>query len=526
MTKASPVWIVARLAVAGATVAILVAILAPSALAASKKKVGVSLNGMPAGPLREAISDVLKHHGFEAVTPELSGDSEDALAAAARRSRLGALIVGEVRDGGKRVKLRVYGTSGDLIGEGSWSEAAGPKKLAASVERTLWARIGGAVSKARAADGEKGGKGGKAGKAGQGGQGDQNEDAPASGAPAAEETPTYSRSRDSDSEKDSEAEPPRKSKKRKHAPVGNDDAEVVEADGGGASGPAGTALDLAVGPRFVTRSLGWLPATNNQLRTYTLGLSPSVGAQIAWFPAAHVTGGWKSNLGIAGSIEYTPGLVSQTSDGSRYPTQESDFWGGARGRLLLGPVEAAATVGYGQHGFVFRSGGGANRANLADLPDVTYSYLRAGADFRVVLPAKFALMLGGAYRYAFSAGDQNYLVASNSFLPRATVMGFDVAAAVGYRFLSALEARVGFDLRRYMVNAHYQMGDVFAITGGTDQYVALWAHLAVLLDGAGAQRGASGTSGDDEDGEGSSPKKRKASPPREAETPSGSGDDE
>jgi hypothetical protein len=525
MTKASPVRVAARLAAAGAAVAILVAAWAPSAQAASKKKVGVSLNGMPAGPVREAISDVLKHHGFETATPELSGDSEDAIASAARQSRLAAVIVGEVRDGGKRVKLRVYGASGDLIGEGSWMEKGGPKKLGASVERTLWARIGGSLSKAHP---DEGGKAGKADKAEKDEKTDRNEEAHGARtpAPAAEETPTYSRSKDSDSGRDSEAEPPRKSKKRKHAPVETDDAEVVEAEGGGASTPAGNALDLAVGPRFMTRSLGW---TNTQLRGYTLGLAPSVGAQLAWYPAAHVMGGWKSNLGIAGSFEYTPGLVSQTSDGFKYPTKESDFWGGARGRLVLGPVEAAATVGYGQHVFIFLSQlGGANpsnRSTLSDLPDVKYSYLRAGADVRVALPAKLALMLGGAYRYVLSAGDVNFLLGSNTFLPRSTVMGFDVSAAVGYRFLPVLEGRVGFDLRRYMVNAHYQMPDLITTTGGTDQFLAFWAHLALVLEGSGHR--ASVASGDDED-EGESPprKKRPSSPPRDEEPSSGSGDDE
>src|SRR5262245_13655490 len=95
------------------------------AQAAAKRKVGVSLNGLPAGPIREAISDVLKKHGFEATGADLSGESEDAVASAAKQGRLAAVIVGEIREGGKRAKLRVYGASGDLIGEGSWSEKGG-----------------------------------------------------------------------------------------------------------------------------------------------------------------------------------------------------------------------------------------------------------------------------------------------------------------------------------------------------------------------------------------------------------------
>src|SRR5207249_3784204 len=131
-------------------------------------------NGPHASAVHDAIAGALKHHGFETASTDLSGDSEGAIAAAAKEGKLASVIVGEVRDGGKRFKLRVYGANGDLIGEGSWSEAGGVKKLVAVVERTLWARIGGSLTKARAAGGDKGearaDKADKAEKAEQGGE--------------------------------------------------------------------------------------------------------------------------------------------------------------------------------------------------------------------------------------------------------------------------------------------------------------------------------------------------------------------
>src|SRR5262245_32385994 len=168
MTKGLSSWRLARRAGAGLLAlltATLLLLAIPVAQAAAKRRVGVSLSGMPAGPIREAVSDVLKKHGFEPASPDLSGDSEDAIASAAKQGKLSAIIVGEVRDGGKRVKLRVYGSSGDLIGEGSWSEKGGPKKLAATVERTLWARVGSALSKAHPAAGGGGEKAERAEKA-------------------------------------------------------------------------------------------------------------------------------------------------------------------------------------------------------------------------------------------------------------------------------------------------------------------------------------------------------------------------
>src|SRR5262245_30168578 len=76
----------------GLAALLLMAGLGGPAHAAGKRRVGVSLNGMPAGPIRAAIGDVLKKHGFEATVPDLSGDSEDAIASAAKQSKLSAVI--------------------------------------------------------------------------------------------------------------------------------------------------------------------------------------------------------------------------------------------------------------------------------------------------------------------------------------------------------------------------------------------------------------------------------------------------
>jgi hypothetical protein len=483
---------------------LLFAALSPSAQAA-KRRVGVSINGMPAGPVREAVSDVLKHKGYEVVAPDLSSDSDDAIAQAARQSKLVAVVVGEVREGGKRLKLRVYGANGDLISEGAWSEHGGPKKLAASVERTLWSRVGSAISKAHPAGG-----GEKPERAERAEREVAQEEEPSKKAPV-EEMPTYSRSSESEApkEKAEESEPPRKRGNKKKRGSSDDDAAAVasKSGDGGSSGPAGRALDLGVSSRFIMRSLSWTGSST--LSTYSLAPpAPSLGATVSWYPAAHVMSGWQSNLGIYLGVEYTPGLSSQRKDMmtgavAKFPTQESDYAGGAQGRLVLGPVEAALQLGGGQHGFIFRSGPGADRGTLAGLPDVKYTYFRAGLDARIKLPSNLSLQLGGGYRAVLGAGNVNYLLASNAFLPNAKVAGFDGMAAVGYRFLPVLEGRGGFDLRRYVITGG---NNTSMTTGGVDQYVAFWVQLAVVLDGSGA---AAGGSDDDDEGEAPPPKMTK-----------------
>jgi hypothetical protein len=476
MTKGLSSGRLARLAVAGAVASLLIVAGTPAAQAA-KRRVGVTLTGASAGTIHEAIAVALRHHGFEAVETDLGGDSDDAIAAAARQSHLAAVMVGEVRDGGKRLKLRVYGAAGDLIGEGSWAEGGGAKKLGAAVERTLWARVGGALSKTHALR-EKADKSEKAEK------NEKAESEPEAAEEKADKTPpTYSRSKD-DTETSGgseEAEAPRKHKKRKA-----ETEEEKEEESAGPTGAAGTALDLAVGLRFISRTFSRSPQVPTFVG-YTLGFAPAVGVAAAWYPAAHFRGGWPSNIGLGTTLEYAPGLSSQDASGARFPTSESDYEVDGRYRLMLGGVgQVAFLVGGGQQVFIFHSQGAAMRSSLADLPDVQYRYARAGVDARFNLPANLALMVAGGYRYVLNAGKDNYLIQANQYLPNATFLAFDVTAAVGYRFLSTLEARAGFDLRRYQITAGANNA---MVSSATDQYTGLWLQLAVLLDGFAAGEG-------------------------------------
>ena len=452
--------------------AILLVVAGAGSAQAAKRRVGVSVSGPHASAVHAVVAAVLKHHGFEATSTDLASENQDAVAAAAKQGKLAAIVVGEVKDGGKRLKLRVYGSGGDLVGESSWAEAAGIKKLEKVVDHTLWARVGGALSKARPPGGGAVEKAEKPEKA----EAEEKE-----AAPEAEPPTTSSRSKESEeAAKPEEAEAPRKHRKKKKA-----EAEEEEPEPARPTGSAATALEIDVGPRFLWRNLPWSPSSPN-LSPYTVGHAPALGGFIAWYPAAHVRGGWLSNLGVVGSFEYTPGLNSERpSDGASFPTTESDYWGGVRGRLVFGVAEAALTLGGGQHSFIFHSGA-TPRQSLGELPDVQYTYGRAGLDLRVALPANLSLALGGGYRYVFSPGDSGFLLKQNAYLPNVKVTAFDAMAAVGYRFLRLLEVRVGADLRRYAMTAGT---NTYNVTSGTDQYVAAWAQVGVLLDGYRAGEG-------------------------------------
>jgi hypothetical protein len=414
----------------------------------------VAVSGPHAGAIRGAIDGALERHGFEATSVDVAGEGAGPIADAAKREKLAAILAGQVQGGGKKLKLRVYGANGDVLDEASFS-APNIKKLETAVGRTLWARVGGVLSKARA-PGEKAEKPAKVG-----------------GTAAPEKARAEEGEGGAAAESENEAPAPRKHEKRRAAEA-EEDQEEQEAETF-----AALALDVGVGPRFVSRHFTWSPAVP-ALRGYSLGYSPAFGASLAWYPLAHSRGGWAANLGVAASVEYTPGITSETSDGASYPTSESDYWGGVRGRVLFGIAQASLTLAGGQQTFVFSSSGTANRANLSDLPDVKYTYGRAGLDLRLSLPADLSLMLGAGYRYVFSAGADNYLIQASSYFPDSTFVAFDASAAAGYRPLSLLEVRAGFDVRRYQMTAGT---NIYGVSGATDQYLAFWFQLALLLDG-------------------------------------------
>ena len=519
--RASFTFLAVAVALVGFLAFILAAFLAASAASpgvavAATKKVGVHVRGKEAGAVEKTLAQLLKQHRLAPVkgkqlqaaakSLKVGLRKDDDLGAVARRLKLRAVVVGDVRDRGKRVEVKVYGADGGVLAEGDWSSAGGPRKLAAAVGRGAWGKIGGAIVEAREAGARD--TAGRSRPAERAPIDESFEPAPKpkpAPAPAAS-APVAARGEDPWATEPAAAKPPAGGGGKptlaarddaggeggvvEATPAGErrrprmDEPEAVESESASApaSGEAPLALDVMAGLRLVSRDLSWVKDVNQSLRPLAMGGAPAAGFQVAWYPGAHFTRGWATQIGVAASGEYVPGIAARTLDGVEFPATDSDYWGGLRGRTPLGPVDAAVTLAYGQHAYFMRSSGAANRATLA-VPDVRYTYLRIGADGRFPLPARFAVMGGIAYRYVLDAGKQGYEAQSSMYFPRATVTALDASAAVGYRFMPMLEARAGVDFRRYGLNMHPLTTDMRVVSGGVDHYLAFWLNLAVLLDG-------------------------------------------
>jgi len=475
-----------------AYVPVLVTVLLAAALAvpgraigASGKRVAVDVPGKEGALVEREIEQALKGHGLVPVSSgqvdaaaralRIGAESDAHLAAIARHLKVAAIIKGEVRDRGTRVHVKAHGADGTVIGEGAWSVPGGGHKLAAAVGHSIWSRMGAAL---------EGTSGSAPARRTRPEPVSTMAAAPPAPKPAARppialeptpppREPTPSADAEGSEFGDTPVAP------RTRGPVGS-----LEREGGAFGGGAGpAALDVAVGPRLVSRDLSWHKLVLGTLTPISVGNAPAIGFQGAWYPAAHFTRGWATYLGVAVSGEYTPSATVQTGGGASYPTSASDYWGGVRVRMPFDGWDGSLTAAYGQHAFLIRSGTDAPRADLA-APDVSYSYLRVGADARVRLPGRFALMAGLAYRDVLSAGTAEGTGAqSQAFFPKATLTAIDANLALGFRINPLIEARVGADLRRYGFDMHPEATDMRVVSGAIDQYLAYWLDLAILLDG-------------------------------------------
>ncbi len=275
------------------------------------------------------------------------------------------------------------------------------------------------------------------------------------------------------------------------------------ASASGPRGPLPRYLDLSVGGQAFSRSLTYHQQVTSTLREYQPRLLGGAVASVVYYPAVHFTDGFATNIGLDLNISQAFGIQSRTPDGSTYPTQIHDYNGGLRVRVPFGSAEPYLTLGYGDDAFKMT---GANRAALI-LPDTDYRYLRAVLGVRAPLPSNVSLGVSAGYRYVLSPGG-----IKTDYFPRATVGGMEANLYIGYAINDILEARIGFDYRRYFYSMHSKNGDTYIVGGAIDQTYGGSLSLAVTLGGTPRAASAAEESPPAEDAP--SPKRKKAKRPK------------
>lgn len=245
----------------------------------------------------------------------------------------------------------------------------------------------------------------------------------------------------------------------------------------GTTGPGllGGKLELSAGLRIYSRHLSYTDDVFHQLQRYDLSATPSVAAELTYYPLAGRSG-VAGRLGLAAGFCLSPGLDSTTSAGGTLPSSASEWRVGGRYRARAGFLDRAgvsllAGLDYGRQSFSIEDG---ETMAKPPIPSVAYSWLRPSVELaRAVGPLGAELDLG--YRFVMRKGQ----IATQAYFPHAHVAAVDGRLALRYPLpadlvrVSGLTADLALDVERYFYSLHPEPGDPWIAGGALDQYVGV-----------------------------------------------------
>jgi len=272
-------------------------------------------------------------------------------------------------------------------------------------------------------------------------------------------------------------------------------------------------LRVLIGSRLINRSFRYTDALSDlypglgakQPVDYPRFTLPMPRAELRWYPGAHFTSGWLSQLGIVGGYEIAVGArLSYDSNGdgiAEAPVSEHhDLWFvGARGRIPIGNIALGLQVDYATHSVTLS--GDEDTENLPTFPDVAYRQVELGADVEWRID-QLVVGLHGSYNVLLGLGqiglDMNPSAEPTPWFPGSTGSAVDFGAYAGWRLSRVFDILVGLDLRAYGLDfGEIPPGAVdpanrMIAGGATDRYMSAWLALAIKLPAKGTAPAASG----------------------------------
>lgn len=292
-------------------------------------------------------------------------------------------------------------------------------------------------------------------------------------------------------------------------PSPEDEAED-EADAGVALSP----LELHMAFGYATRAFAYTDSATPNLDVANAGWSWV--STLRLYPVALVSSGFVANLGLEVGVEqgFPNRLAADVTDPDgapmtlKFEAETTRLFVGPRLRIPLGRQELGVALGYGTH--KYRVHGDENldvidpigqidpcflnsNAERTDVPaggscvvpDVEYSYLRAGFDARFRF-GKLAVGVRGGYRLLLEAGE----VEEPYWFGGAKGGAFEAGVMAGYALSDSVLGMVGFDYTGYRLKfdeasperASEMAGGPLA-TGAKDSYMHIWVGAIVIVPG-------------------------------------------
>jgi len=234
-------------------------------------------------------------------------------------------------------------------------------------------------------------------------------------------------------------------------------------------------LELDAGVGFVFRNFVANKPVNIagalQTRDQSGGMANlRVGA--AFYPMALFTKAFLANIGVVARFEQSlggktqagndPTGVAPTGDLS---TSLSAYDIGLRIRLPIAEHQLGFSATYGQQKFAIDDNASepdplqvTAPQKIKLVPDVDYTYIRLGADFKYVMKAYF-LRADLGLRIVNSAGDGPGEIQNTRWFPRSDVGGADFGVTAGYALSDRLTIAVGVDWRNFFYTMNSRAAD-------------------------------------------------------------------
>jgi hypothetical protein len=203
---------------------------------------------------------------------------------------------------------------------------------------------------------------------------------------------------------------------------------------------------------------------SDNLRSYDLGLAPSLYAGLKLFPLAKSDVPVLKDLGITGHYLRAVAVNSELSSGQKLDTTWQRFQVGLRYRIHTSKEPRSTMIGidasYGKWDFTF-----AEIANVTqELPSIKYSYLRLGADVQIPVSI-LDFIVGAAYMPVLS-----FAPLADRF-PNASVGGLDLHAGIAIDITGGLFVQALAQYTRFFYKMNPEVGDTFIAGGALDEYL-------------------------------------------------------
>jgi hypothetical protein len=437
--------------------AVLLALASSPAFAAEKRIGLIPFTGPGASAVQRATVKALAARRFRVMeldsgaSPGARNEADAARAIAADQSLM-AVLSGTVKKKGRKLVASLIlrdGNDGQVIGQDAWSGRSAAA-LAKAVQKEIWPSFKDALGELQPREGRP----------------ESADPVP----PPPPPPPPLARPATETPDSEPVSRPPVSEVRRRPPPV-EEEAEEKEAPATPmAYGPM--PIEVYVGPRFSTRGLKYRNVPEKPLAEFqTDRPSAAVGFGAAWFPLLGTP-----RVGVTVDGQFGARMRATTADDHTYDLQTYEVMGGAAAGITTGPLALDLNVGGGVHQANF-NGTTEEAKAVQPIPNVNYTFLRAGLGARLYTSSPFSLMAGGSYRHVFKAGD----IAGADWFPNLKVYGLDFMIGAAYRILPWLEARASFDGRYYRYHMNTAIGDPRVAGGAVDLYWGALVGVAGLF---------------------------------------------